>query len=316
MRTSIANRIFLLALLVFAACDKTETTTPNPPANTAGENYPSIESFYAKIAVPTQKYTIGTEADASFTTPQGTIVKIPANCFVDANGNPVTGNVTVEFKDLYQKSDMLFSKMPTTTIYGTPLKSAGEFFIRVKQGNTTLQTANVITVQQPLNGLPFDPNMAPFIAVTDSMKKGKAWQPQKFDSSNSPGQYVFKLYRFSSPLDSGTWCNSDNSSFFSSYTQTKLTLHQTDIADSFHTDVFLLFKGVRSMIHVYKGSGNDFPYSYAPQGMECTLVAAGVRGGKLYSAFVPITISANQTVNFTLKQTTSDDFERAVRALN
>ena len=72
------------------------------------------------------------------------------------------------------------------------------------------------------------------------------------------------------------------------------------------------------MIHVYRAglSINEFPYSYAPKGLECTLVALGVKDGKTYSAFVPITIGDNQTVNFTLSETTTDDFKAQLADLD
>jgi hypothetical protein len=46
------------------------------------------------------------------------------------------------------------------------------------------------------------------------------------------------------------------------------------------------------------------------------MVAVAVKDGNVYSSFVPITISAAQTVNFTLSPTTTSDFTTAVKALN
>jgi len=68
------------------------------------------------------------------------------------------------------------------------------------------------------------------------------------------------------------------------------------------------------MVHVY-GNGTDFPYYYAPQGFECTLVAVGLKGGKLYSSFVPISINSNQTVPFSLSETTTDIFKAQLKAV-
>ncbi len=69
------------------------------------------------------------------------------------------------------------------------------------------------------------------------------------------------------------------------------------------------------MIHVYS-NGLNFPYYYAPVGLECTLVAIGVKNGKLYSSFVPLTISSNQSVNFALSAITTDDFVNSLKALD
>ena len=124
------------------------------------------------------------------------------------------------------------------------------------------------------------------------------------------------MYSFSSSNISGTWCNSDNSDYFSNYSQTNLTLHANDNPSDFNTDIFLVFKNVNSMVHVYKTTTTDFIYNFAPKGLECTMVAVGVKNNKLYSSFIPITIGSNQTVNFSLSVTTTDDFKKALKALD
>ena len=73
---------------------------------------------------------------------------------------------------------------------------------------------------------------------------------------------------------------------------------------------------IASMVHVYNVGYENFRYYYAPQGLQCTVVAIGVKGGKLYSAFVPITIGTNQTVPFTLSPTTTSTFTTQLQTLN
>ncbi len=265
-----------------------------------------------------QTYTISGTAGGQFLTPQGTTVVIPPNAFVDQNNNPVTGSVTIQFKDIYKKSDMLLSNKPTQMQFGAPLKSAGEFFVKATVNNAPvfLGTGKKITVKQPLVTGPADTAMVPFVLAPDSFNLNAAWQQNPFDSLYvTASQYVFSLYQFSYPADSGTWSNSDNSTFFSAYTQTALTLHANDNPVDYSTDVFLVFKTVNSMVHVYR-SGNDYPYLYAPVGLQCTMVAVGIKGSKLYAAFVPVTIGNNQTVNFSLTQITTADFKNQLKALN
>ncbi len=91
-------------------------------------------------------------------------------------------------------------------------------------------------------------------------------------------QYVFSLYRFKNPIEEGSWCNSDNSTYFKAYTQTKLTLIPKDDINTYKTEVFLVFKNLASMVHVYS-YGTNFPYNYAPVGLQCTLVALGIKDG-------------------------------------
>ncbi|MBI3502499.1 MAG: hypothetical protein HY063_11975 [Bacteroidetes bacterium] len=315
MKTS-CKLICLAAIAAAASCKKKDT----PPSNstTTTENYSSVNDFFVKNGVAMQTYTVSGTTGGSFTSPQGTVVTIPANAFVTQSNAPVTGNVTIQFKDLYKKSDMLLSNMPTMMAYGAPLKSGGEFFIKASANNSAVVLApgKKITAAQPvaLTGI-LDSAMQPFVQQKDSSGT-YSWGLTSADSINYvASNYLFSLYQFNVPVDSGSWSNSDNSSYFSSYPQTTLTLQPNDNLTTYGTNVFLVFKNISSMVHVYH-NGTNFPYYYAPQGLQCTLVAVGIKSGILYSSFVPITISSNQTVNFSLSQTTTSAFITQLKTLN
>jgi hypothetical protein len=318
---NLIKQICIVAIVAMVACKKKDSTVAPTATNTstATDNYSSIGDFFSKNNVAMQTYTINASTGGSFATPQGTVVTIPANAFLTRSLTAVTGNVTIQFKDLYKKSDMLLADMPTSLYYGAPLKSGGEFFIKAIQNNSALilNSGASITVAQPAaltGGLDTLNIQQPFVRLQDTA--GLGWGPNGGDSLYySTSNYVFSLYSFNSPIDSGSWCNSDNSSYFSAYPQTFLTLHPNDSLIEYGTQTFLVFTNLSSMVHVYD-DGINFPYYYAPQGLQCTLVAVGVKKGKLYSSFVPITITANQMVNFTLSVTTTDAFKTAVKALN
>lgn len=318
----------IASLLFFVACKK-EPTAPgasSPLVQQDTHQYSSMGDFYAHNEVPAQSYTVDAAFGGSFTSPQGTVVTIPANAFVTLTGSQVQGPVVIQFKDIYKKSDMLLSCMDTKyEWYNTPLVSGGEFFIKAVSGNTVinLSPGQTINVNQPasltqVNNLKMDG----FILQPDSF--GTAWQQTQTPAVQTVGDslynlvsYIFGLSYFSNPLNSGTWYNSDNASFFSAYNLVALNLQGNDDPDVYGTDVFLIFQGFNSLIHVYrKWNTPDFPYYYSPQGFQCTVVAIGVKNGKLYSAFVPVTINAAETVKFSLTETTTNDFKAQLKALN
>lgn len=308
--------IMIASSLVIISCKKEKEAIPTP-STSQPHYYTSVKDFYKMNESPKQSYTINSSTGGSFTTPQGTVVNIPANAFMSQIGDPIVGNITVEFKDIYKKSDMLFSNVPTQTASG-PLKSAGEFFIKAIQNNKAiwLNSGKKITVDQPSGGNLTDAAMMPFVLDVDSIGLNATWWPTTTDSLEiTTSNYVFSLYQFSYPADSGTWCNSDNSSIFSTYSQTILTSHSNN-ADIVSKDIFLVFTGINTMVHVYANSATDNIYDFAPVGLQCTVVAIGVKDGKLYSSFTPITISANQTVNYTLTETTAETFKTQLKALN
>ena len=311
---NIINFITIILAAGMISCNK-EKAPVTDPASTTG-NLSSLQQFYDHFKPQKQTFVVNGTTGGSFTTPQGTIVTIPPNAFVSQSQVPITGNVNIEFMDLYKKSDMLFADVSTSLYWGAPLKSAGEFFIKASSNNAPVQltNGNMINVQQPLMNQPVDTAMVPFVRIDSISWTGWSTDPN-YQLLVNQTNYLFSMYQFANPADSGTWCNSDNPSFFNNYTQTNLTIHPNDDPNLFHPDVFLVFTGINTMIHVYE-SGIDFPYLYAPVGLQCTVVAVGVKGGKLYSSFTPITISANQTSNFTLSETTEVQFKAQLDALN
>lgn len=294
----------IIALLLMVSCQH------------QSDNYSSIQDFFSKNGVPMQTYTINGTTGGSFTTPQGTVVTIPPNAFVTQASVPVTGDVTIEFKDIYKKSDMLLSNVTTDSYYG-PLSSCGEFYMKASFNNSAvlLASGKKIEVTQPNNLTYIDTLgvMGPYIATpSDTM----VWIPSNNDSVfYTPTAYIYNLYQFNSPIESGGWFNGDSPYPFLSCSQTMLTLIPSNNLDPYHIQVFLMFTNYSSATHLHY-YGSSFIYYYAPIGLQCTMVAFGIKDGKLYSSFVPITIGTNQTYNFTLSETTTAEFKTQLEALN
>lgn len=302
--------------LLLVSCKKNKSPEPveepveqtQPPVN--NDNYASLSDFYAKNAVVSQRFELLASAGGTFVSAKGSTIQIPPNAFVPANAQ-----ISVEFRDIYKKSDMLLSKAPTVTYGRLPLKSAGEFFLRAMQGNlpANTNTANPISVLQPVEGEP-DKDMKPFVAVNDSSDQMRWVNSPTFSVSPTPASYVFDMFQYASPMTYGSWCNSDNSTYFSAYQQTLLTMSVKKGIE--FPDVFLVFKDVTSMVHVYAGSNGEFPYSYAPKGLSCTVIALGVKNGKLHASFTPITISANMRVACEPTEISTEDFKAKLKALD
>lgn len=322
MKNSFKIMLVLSFIITVYSCKKDkQDANPIPPTDNS-----TAKSLLLKNASSMQTYTIDGVSGGSFTTPQGTFVSIPANAFIYSNGNPVTGSVTIKFKDIYKKSDMLLNDMSTNLAWGGLLKSAGMFYIKALQGNQAvdISSGRKITVTQPLNGLALDTLMEPFRFQNFGNDSTKGWVKPQVDSNGIPidslywssTAYMFSLYRFNSPIDSGSWCNSDDEKFFSAYSTTSLVLHSLNSYIEYNIEVFLVFTDINSMIHVYRIVGNDFPYYYAPVGLKCNVVAFAVKNGKVYSSFTPITITNNMTVDFPLTETTITQFKAKLETLN
>lgn len=316
MKNSLKILALTLAIFFAVSCDK-ENGDPTPSQPTT---YVSTDHFFSSNAGTLQSYVIDALSGGNFTTPQGTVVIVPANAFVSQSGNPVVGSVMIKFKDVYKKSDMFFNKLSTNMLLGGPIKSAGMFYIKATKGSegVAMAAGKKIIVNQPLNGLPIDTAMEALVLAPDSMGGG-GWAFPFGNPSNELGfsatSYIYSFYQFSTPVDSGSWCNSDNPTFFAGSPNTILTFNPLNNSTAFNTDVYLIFNDVNAMIHVYK-EGAAFKYNYAPQGKQCTMVAVGVKDGKLYSSFRPVNITGNLTMDFALSETTVEAFKIQLDALN
>jgi hypothetical protein len=333
--------IISLLLFMFTAdsCRK-KIIVQNPPdtaengAETTkeiNESFKSTREFLSKFRLPAETFTIDGIAGGSFTTSRGTKVIIPAGAFVRESGEGYFKKVTIEFRDIFKKSEMLLADMPTITTDGKPLVSGGEFFIRaagedsVRTFPLMLKQGEKIEVQLPVEetGGVFDGKQEAF--VVPDFDPIIEWEPLPMDPIRTNADmtiYVFDLYKYGVPADKGTWCNSDNRDYFQNYDATGITMVATD--ETYEQEVFLIFGKINCMLHIYGDAQvglfdrkiNYFHYDNAPMGLQYTMVALGVKNNKLQAAFVPRTIGDNEEFHFELKPMSSEDFLKQLKALD
>ena len=298
--------ILLIASSVLSSCKKDDKMESTP---TSG--FSSLEEFYNKYAVKSQYFNINNNAQQVITGNQGSIVTFPANSLVHANGQPATGNVRVEIKEIYKKSDMLFADKPTMTATG-PLLSGGEIFIQAieETSGEILQVANNAEVGIFMPAVAPPDSMNLFIATANMAEftwvpaPGTGWSNTIFTTPTG--------YQIST--DTLTWINCDQPIFSNPWLI--LDMHANDNPVDYNTDVFLFFPN-KSVIHLYQNNNNDFRNYYTPKNSTMTAVAIGLKNGKLYSAFVPVTATnSNLTVNFTLQETSEAALTAAILGLD
>jgi len=314
------KKLFLIACLpiLFSTCKKDKKADPEPdPA--PSDTYSSLNDFFEKNGVQKQTFTFDVATGGSFVTPQSTTINIPPNA-LDA-----TGNITLEFKDIYQKSDMVLSDMPTILSDGKPLTSGGEIFIRALSNGTPVNIVKgkQLEIRLPMVSLP-TASMTPFVGTTYSVGTSNVWTPSQTQTitpvvqptlnANYIGYYNLQMSEFSSPLSNGTWVNCDHPHFPSSQPQSQF---KVKVGNAFSSpQVYLVFKSSKTVVPIYMDQTSTFVYAYAPINYDCTVIAINLRDGKLYSAIAPTKIAADQTFNVDLKQTTTEDFKTALKSLN
>ncbi|MBK6482691.1 MAG: hypothetical protein IPG01_06060 [Chitinophagaceae bacterium] len=306
------NRVLpvTIAFMIIVSCSKESN---NPLELPVTSKYNAVEDFLTANEVKSQSFTFEGSTGGVFTAEQGTEIFIPAYSFATESGFPIAGNVTLEFKEIYKKSDMVLSAKPTIQWDGRPLKSEGEFFLRATYNGDAVQIApgaSIVVVPNTF-GLPSDTNMEAFTAQMNPF----SWSPA---TGASVVDSVFNrlfIGQLLNPKDSGTWYNCDDGSLFDAYQQTTLALHQNDATYLYDTQVFLVFDDINTVLQV-DNTGNDFKFDFAPVGLNCMAVALGVKEGILYSSIVPITIAPNQTIAFTMSPVSEEMLKGQLRLLD
>ena len=69
---------------------------------------PPFEGF----EVPIQKLTVNGEEGGLIELENGTSISIPANCFIDENGNPYHGEVELDYREFHTIADVIASGIP------------------------------------------------------------------------------------------------------------------------------------------------------------------------------------------------------------
>jgi hypothetical protein len=311
MKKSIIIVCIVFLVLAVSSCKEEPTNEPET-------SYASTADFFAANASPMQIFNVDGAAGGSYTSPKGTIITIPADAFVNQNGDSIVGNIEINFKDVYKKSEMVLNLL-STHVYGyyAPLKSAGMFYFKAGQGLEVLELrpGKSITVAQPLNGLPIDTAMRPYWLMTDGNISG--WAPVSWGGTSDSltftnSNYIYTLYKV---FASGNWYNTDNPNVFAGYPLTTLALLPPSEFSVSSVVAYLYFSDVNTIIKI-TAHGSKLIYNYAPVGLGCTVIALGIKDQKMYASFTPITIVDSMTVNFPLSETTEADFLNQLNSLN
>jgi outer membrane protein assembly factor BamB len=307
----------LLSLIIFIvglvfSCGKNEDTNP-----TTREPYGSMSDFFLKNGAPTQVFTLNAASGGLIIGSQGTKITFPSYAFKHHNGTMVTGTISVLLREVYKKSDMLLSNLSTMN-NSAPLKSGGMLSITAFQGNEQLYMANGKSYSAELPATVPSNSMRAFISSTDSAQ-GRNWSTIDTSLNDTTGWGVYNFYAtLTSEANSYLyttnwlgWINCDTW-FGSSY---PVIIVDATLSNSDYGTVCYLILNDNSAIQLYPSSTSAFS-TPAPLDSSGTLIALGVKDSILYSAFVPLTITNNLEVSFTLEPTTTDDFKGALDLLN
>ena len=313
-----------ISLLLGSCKKKEEPAGPKPDGMALSERF--NDNRHAAV----QEFTVDLSTTAVITGSQGTRVTFQPNS-LGFNGTPVSGNITVELIEVYDKAGMLLQNMPTNGQMANGdvemLQSAGEFYINAKQNGQNLEVLVPYHVES--RGIaPADFEPMQVFEAGDNVEDDTIWEEVKDPEGNNQnaeegegegadGEFVvFSVFDRSS----FGWTNLDR---WSSYTGDKTKLY-VDVPDGFNGDnceVYLSYDGEPSglaRLDIYNTASELFTEHYGriPVGMDVHIILIAEIDGQLHYDIQAVTIQEDHTeVMADPQPTTQADLENIINAL-
>lgn len=293
--------------LAVTSCKKEEPTPP--PVN----NTSSLSNYFTNnLNDEKQAFTINASTYNEIVGAEGVKIMIPANSFKDASGNNVTGNMTIELIEILDQSKMILTGMPTTS-NGSLLVSGGQLNVKATQSGSQVYLKNTSSIQVMVPTSAPDMNMALFDGITDS-NGDVNWVPLDTDTSGAADSVIVvqdstggswgNYYYFNWSDSTLGWINCDY--FYASPDPlTTLSAALSSDYDATNTAVYIHVSSINSIAPLWYDGTNFASYTNSiPVGLSVTVVCISEINGDYFSAFVPVTVTANMVVPVTMNATT------------
>ncbi|MEG1237732.1 hypothetical protein [Flavobacterium sp. 2] len=315
--------LLFLLIITFVSCDTSDgdDIIISPPTSAA---FKSISEKGLKKNTQNFTITAGTGV-VTLTSAKGVKLTLNGDCLTK-NGNPVTGQVDIEYVELFDKGNMLISNKPTMGIMPDGKKnlliSGGEFFIKASQGGVELKTScymNLIVPTALTNGL--DNAMTLWNGVID--ERGElAWEQPKPNADGTGGKggvqgeganYYVTFGKFG-------WTNVDR--FYSDpRPKTTLLVKAPEGYTNENSAVYLSYDGegtnALAKLDTYTSAGLfSEHYGQIPIGLKCHVIFATEDNGQWRYAIKAVTVAANDVYTFTLAETIVGTETQLVAAIN
>ncbi|MRX66403.1 hypothetical protein SAMN06265349_102296 [Flavobacterium resistens] len=274
----------------------------------------------------TQKFTAtaGT-GTITITSAKGVKLNINGNCLTK-NGNAVTGQIDIEYIELFDKGNMLITNKPTMGITADGKKnlliSGGEFFIKATQGGVELQTSCSMSMIVPTtltDGL--DNAMTLWTGVVDDAGE-LAWREAKAgaDGANGKGGVQGEGNNYYVTFGNFGWTNVDR--FYSDpRPKTTILADAPDGYDNNNSAIYLSYDGegnnALAKLDTYTAAGLfSEHYGQIPIGLKCHVIFVTEDNGQWRYAIKAVTVAANDIYTFTLAETIVGTEAQLVAAIN
>ena len=297
------------AAILFTSCNPDDYDMSN------SENYvPSAEAFtqLKQQALENATQTFQFNADdgnITLTSIAGVQININGNCLTQ-NGNAITGQVDIEYVELFEKGSMLTTNKPTMGELPNGDKalliSGGEFFIEATQNGNLLDTncGLQLIIPASLTGGP-DTEMTLWEGEIDG-EDNLTWD--EVDGTAVEGGVFVEGNEYYGILQGFGWSNVDR--FYSDpRPKTQIQVQPPVSYTNINSAIYLSYDGEESglaALDTFDSNLNIFSehYGQIPIGLECHVIFVTEDNGVWRYAIKQVTIVDNDVITFTLNETT------------
>jgi len=311
------KRTYLLAaslmMMLFSACETTETVydpqdgpvVPEFPAPTAQEFGDLQEQALANI---TQEFTFINDPSGmmQFMSESGVEITIYGGCLT-VNGVPVTGEVMLEYVEIFNSGSMVVTGMPTMGMMPdgdlAMLVSGGEFYVNATHNGQPVDLACGFQLQIPgslTGGTDGDMTLWNGLVAEDG---NVVWEEEDNDGPNQENGVFVEGGTYYAFVGNFGWTNVDR---FYSDPRPKTTI-KVDVPDGFtnqNSAVYISYNeegNALGTLDVYDPATGYFSehYGQIPIGLECHVIFVSENNGEWIYAIKAVTITENGVITFT-----------------
>jgi len=294
-----------MTALVFTSCTKNDNDDIEIIVRATAEDFNNLKN--AALEEQTQTFQFNAEdGSISLTSNKGVQIYINGSCLT-LNGDPVSGQVDLEFVELFDKGSMLTTNKPTMGILPNGDKalliSGGEFFIEATQNGNALEISCDIQLGIPsdLTG-EVDNDMILWDGTIDE-DGDLAWEENKRDAANGQGGVFAEGNQYYAFIGDFGWSNVDR--FYNDpRPKTTILVDVPEGYDNTNCSVFLSYDGEDTglaNLDTYDASSGLFSehYGQIPIGLECHVIFVTEEANDWKYAIQAATIVENGIITIT-----------------
>ncbi|GAB1855350.1 hypothetical protein MHTCC0001_01830 [Flavobacteriaceae bacterium MHTCC 0001] len=294
----------LMATLLFTSCESNDDSDNDIVIRPNATDFNELRDDALENL--TQHFTFNADdGSINLTSEKGVAIYINASCLT-LNGNAVTGEVNLEFVELFDKGNMLTTNKPTmgTLPNGDKalLISGGEFFVNATQDGEVLETTCgfQMTIPTDLTGGP-DNDMTLWEGRIDE-NGNLAWDEQREDTAGGQGGVFAEGNQYYGFFNSFGWSNVDR--FYNDpRPKTTILVAVPDGYDNTNSAVYISYDGEDTglaNLDTYDAGTGLFSehYGQIPIGLECHIIFATEDGNNWKYAIKSATIAENDVITF------------------